>query len=80
MQYLFEFMLYTNKYYCDTLLKKEVLCMNIQNIDYRKIDITNGFWKQKQDLNREVTIVCGNKAKIVKGVAHFTDFLFNFVS
>ena len=30
--------------------------MNIQNIDYRKIDITNGFWKQKQDLNRKVTI------------------------
>ncbi len=30
--------------------------MNIQNIDYQKIDITGGFWKEKQELNRKTTI------------------------
>ncbi|HCS75401.1 MAG TPA: hypothetical protein DIW17_16200 [Clostridiales bacterium] len=28
----------------------------MENIPFRQVDITDGFWKQKQELNRKTTI------------------------
>ena len=50
--------------------------MNIQNISYTDIDITEGFWKQKQDLNRKTTI--WNVYKRFKETGRFEAFKQNW--